>query len=318
MSVCHLHVFCTIYTIVASWSVCPWLSKALGKLQWTAPEAALSCPRIWKFSCFRISWAGFQLEPTASFEKNMKFCCNSGFKHITHWKLSVDTSKLWRVWRFADANKVASNCLLKAIPSAARPNKSRSSSNSKILQKSSPISEANPIPWEFHDNSICFILLLNNPRAESSFGSCFTSGCFCLHGTASWLGIKNAALPELFKAGSVLHWQNLHSWLCWPRGSREHQKCQESCSLTVHTCSYIILNSSHYLFWTLSQFTDQFSFAEKATFPKTTCHPKGSHSRSDLRMGSLREARKRSFLFRLSKVKWTVEPPGAFQSLPDL
>lgn len=53
------------------------------------PEAALSCPRIWKFSCFRISWAGFQLEPTASFEKNMKFCCNSGFKHITHWKLSV-------------------------------------------------------------------------------------------------------------------------------------------------------------------------------------------------------------------------------------
>lgn len=238
MSVCHLHIFYTVYTIVASWSVCPWLSKALGKLQWTAPEAALSCPRIWKFSCFGISWAGFQLEPTASFEKNMKFCCNSGFKHITHWKLSVDTSKLWRVWRFADANKVASNCLLKAIPSAARPNKSRSSSNSKILQKSSPISEANPIPWEFHDNSICFILLLNNPRAESSFGSCWLMFYLQLF-LFTWngrLGTKNAALPELFKAGSVLHWQNLHSWLCWPRGAKSIKSARTiffSCSLTV-------------------------------------------------------------------------------------
>ncbi len=101
--------------------------------------------------------------------------------------------------------------------------------------------------------------------------------------------IKNVALPELFKASSVLHWQNLYSWLCWPQGAKSIKSARNLVVLRfIHH-----FNSFHYFFG-LSQFTDQFSFAEKATFPKTTCHPKGSHSRSDLHMGSLREARKHS------------------------
>lgn len=141
----HLHVFYTVHTVVASLSVCPWLSKALGKLQWTAPEAALSCPRLWKFlqelfgisatKCFGIS-AGFQLEPTASFhgeKHDGAYMCIS--LHSRLWKDAKHKSVHRLPRRFDAECKVASNCLLKAIPSAARPNKSRSSSQISPIQK---------------------------------------------------------------------------------------------------------------------------------------------------------------------------------------
>lgn len=233
MSVCHLHVFYTVYTIVASWSVCPWLSKALGKLQWTAPEAALRCPKIWIFLVFGISWAGFQLEPTASFHRG-KTWCNSGFKHIAHWKLSVSFLEglVWRVWRFADANKVASNCLLKAIPSAARPNKSRSSS--KHLRNLSRNSTWE-IPGEF--DLLHFASCFWTIRVQKALlAHVLPPAVFVYMERHHDLALKMLHclnFSRLKSSRSVLHWQNLHSWLCWPRGAKSIKSARNLRNLVV-------------------------------------------------------------------------------------
>ena len=126
-----------------------------------------------------------------------------------------------------------------------------------------------------NSNSIC-LLLLNNPRAQSSFGSCFTSGCFCLHGTASWLGmqsqchksprkyIKNVALPELFKASSVLHWQNLYSWLCWPQGAKSIKSARNLVALRfIHH-----FNSFHYFFGRFPNSLTSSPLLRKQPFPR--------------------------------------------------